>query len=74
MHTDNTFQSIAPHGSGTNVLGGIAMNPNDIMKRNRRGFLQVAGIAATAFTFAGPPSAARGASEATGKCRSGISV
>ena len=47
------------------------MNANDAMKQNRRGFLQVAGVAATTFTLAGRPPAARAASAATGKMKIG---
>src|ERR1017187_3765836 len=39
------------------------------MEQNRRGFLQVAGIAAATFTLDGLRSAARAASEATGKMK-----
>jgi 3-hydroxyisobutyrate dehydrogenase-like beta-hydroxyacid dehydrogenase len=42
------------------------MNANDAMRQKRREFLQVAGAAATTLTFAGPPSAAQAAGEATG--------
>jgi len=47
------------------------MNANDAMQQNRRGFLQMAGVAATNFTFVGLPSAARAANEATGKMQIG---
>ncbi len=47
------------------------MNANDATQQNRRGFLQMAGVAATTFTFAGLPTAARAASEATGKMQIG---
>jgi len=45
------------------------METNDAMKQDRRGFLQVAGVAAATVTLAGLPSAARAASEATGKMK-----
>ena len=45
------------------------METNDAMKQDRRGFLQVAGVAAATLTLAGLPSAARTASEATGKMK-----
>jgi len=45
------------------------METNDAMKQDRRGFLQVAGVAAATFTLPGLPSAARTASEATGKMK-----
>ena len=45
------------------------METNDAMKQDRRGFLQVAGVAAATVTLAGLPSAARTASEATGKMK-----
>jgi 3-hydroxyisobutyrate dehydrogenase-like beta-hydroxyacid dehydrogenase len=45
------------------------MNAKDAMKQDRRGFLQVAGVAATTFTLAGLPPAARAASEASGKMK-----
>jgi 3-hydroxyisobutyrate dehydrogenase-like beta-hydroxyacid dehydrogenase len=45
------------------------MKANDAMKQDRRGFLQVAGIAATALAVGGPPTAARAASDATGKMK-----
>jgi len=45
------------------------MDTNDATKQDRRGFLQVAGVAAATLTLAGLPSAARTASEATGKMK-----
>jgi 3-hydroxyisobutyrate dehydrogenase-like beta-hydroxyacid dehydrogenase len=45
------------------------METNDAMKQDRRGFLQVAGVAAAALTLDGLPSVARTASEATGKMK-----
>ena len=45
------------------------METNDAMKQDRRGFLQVAGVAAATLTLGGLPSAARTASEATGKMK-----
>ena len=45
------------------------MKANDASKQNRREFLQAAGVAAAAFAFAGPPIAARAASEAAGKMK-----
>jgi 3-hydroxyisobutyrate dehydrogenase-like beta-hydroxyacid dehydrogenase len=45
------------------------METIDAMKQDRRGFLQVAGVAAATLTLAGLPSAARTASEATGKMK-----
>ena len=42
---------------------------NDAMRQDRRGFLQVAGVAAATLTLGGLPSAARTASEATGKMK-----
>ncbi len=45
------------------------METNDAMKQDRRGFLQVAGVAAVTLTLGGLPSAARTASEATGKMK-----
>jgi 3-hydroxyisobutyrate dehydrogenase-like beta-hydroxyacid dehydrogenase len=47
------------------------MDANDAMPQNRRGFLQVAGAAATAFSFVGLPSSAPAAGEATGKMKIG---
>ena len=44
------------------------METNDVTQQDRRGFLQVAGAAAT-LTLGGLPSAARSASEATGKLK-----
>ncbi len=38
------------------------MHTDHVMQQNRREFLQVAGVAATTFTVAGPPSAAHAAS------------
>ena len=45
------------------------METNDAMKQDRRGFLQVAGVAAATLTLDGLPSVARTASEATGKMK-----
>ena len=45
------------------------METNDAMKQDRRGFLRVAGVAAATLTLGGLPSAARTASEATGKMK-----
>ena len=45
------------------------MTANDAVQQNRRGFLQVAGVAATAFTLAARPPAARAASEVAGKLK-----
>ncbi len=45
------------------------METNDAMKQDRRGFLQVAGVAAATLTLGGLPSEARTASEATGKMK-----
>ena len=45
------------------------METNDAMRQDRRGFLQVAGVAAATLTLGGLPSAARTASEATGKMK-----
>ena len=44
------------------------METNDLTQQDRRGFLQVAGAAAT-LTLGGLPSAARSTSEATGKLK-----
>ena len=44
------------------------METNDVTEQDRRGFLQVAGAAAT-LTLGGLPSAARSTSEATGKLK-----
>src|SRR5271165_823579 len=51
-----------------NHFWSIAMETNDLTQQDRRGFLQVAGAAAT-LTLGGLPSAARSASEATGKLK-----
>lgn len=48
------------------------MKTNDAMKRNRRGFLQLAGAAAATFAFGNLPFAARAASAATGKVKIGV--
>ena len=45
------------------------METNDAMKQNRRGFIQLTGAAAATLTLGGLPSAARAASEATGKIK-----
>ncbi|MGD0025387.1 MAG: twin-arginine translocation signal domain-containing protein, partial [Xanthobacteraceae bacterium] len=45
------------------------MKADNAMEQNRRGFLQVAGVAAATFTLNGPRPAARAASEATGKMK-----
>jgi 3-hydroxyisobutyrate dehydrogenase-like beta-hydroxyacid dehydrogenase len=45
------------------------METNDAMKQNRRGFIQLTGAAAANLTLSGLPSAARAASEATGKIK-----
>jgi 8-hydroxy-5-deazaflavin:NADPH oxidoreductase len=48
------------------------MKANDAMKQNRRGFLQIAGVAAATFALGSLPFAARAAGEATGKMKIGI--
>ena len=48
------------------------MKTNDAMKQNRRGFLQAAGAAAATFALGSLPSAARAASDATGKVKIGV--
>ena len=48
------------------------MKANDAMQQDRRRFLQVAGAAAATFALGGLPSAARAASDATGKVKIGI--
>jgi 8-hydroxy-5-deazaflavin:NADPH oxidoreductase len=48
------------------------MKANHGMKQNRRGFLQVAGVAAATFALNGLPFAARAASEVTEKVKIGI--
>src|ERR1017187_8359218 len=58
-----------PVGPRTTIFGGFVMEVNDAMKQNRRGFLQVAGVAAATFTLGGLSSAARATSEATGKMK-----
>ncbi len=45
------------------------METNDALKQNRRGFIQLTGAAAATLTLGGLPSAARAASEATGKIK-----
>ena len=48
------------------------MKANDLKQQNRRGFLRIAGAAATAFALGGLPFAARAASAAPGKMKIGI--
>src|SRR3974377_558830 len=45
------------------------MRTNDVMNQDRRGFLQVAGAAATTLAVAGLPSTVRGTSVTTGKMK-----
>ena len=45
------------------------MRTNDVMNQDRRGFLQVAGAAATTLAVAGLPTTARGTSVTTGKMK-----
>ena len=48
------------------------MKANDAIKQNRRGFLQIAGIASAAFALGSLPFAARAAGDSTGKMKIGI--
>src|SRR3974377_2111843 len=45
------------------------MRTNDVMNQDRRGFLQVAGAAATTLAVAGLPSTVRGTTVTTGKMK-----
>lgn len=48
------------------------MKANAVIKQNRRGFLRIAGVAASTFALGSLPFAARGAGDATGKVKIGI--
>ncbi len=48
------------------------MKTNDLKQQTRRGFLRIAGAAATTFALGGLPFAARAANAATGKMKIGI--
>jgi 8-hydroxy-5-deazaflavin:NADPH oxidoreductase len=48
------------------------MKANDAIKQNRRGFLQIAGVAAATFALGNMPFATRAAGDATGKMKIGI--